>query len=299
MRVRRSTPTAAPARAGLALALLAVAASAQQQRPTSLSAAWLAEHLRHAPRGRLAAVYEQTVGDERNSAESRILAAARLLEIARVTGDEAEVADRLRTLRDLTSWEEGPGIAPIGIDRDALRAALALDPGPEREARLEAARDRIDEQLREARIAARVIVAPVARRIADDRDAEREILERDLGIARAAGQTDRVRELEIRLRESRGGDRSGSVDRLRAWRVRLVRLLNEARFDQAEVLRERLPGEELPSSGEPRQRLADALRDPALGPQERAVLEEFAARLADWDRRGGPESGRALRLLPY
>jgi hypothetical protein len=65
------------------------------------------------------------------------------------------------------------------------------------------------------------------------------------------------------------------------------------------VLRERLPGEELPSSGEPRQRLADALRDPALGPQERAVLEEFAARLADWDRRGGPESGRALRLLPY
>lgn len=281
---------------------LAVTATAQgnRSRETSLSAAWLIENMRHAPSvRRLVDMYDRALADEAETTENRAVAAARLLEIDRVLGDTARLDAHQERLQALLGGESGAGRSPLELHREDLAKALAMPRTPERTEALRAAREQIDADLRSTRIVSRSVVWLLVRRLAADRDAERARLERELSAARSEGDADRVRQLEDRLRASRGLLRSTEVDRMRAWRVRLLRLLSEGRLEQAEVLRERLTVPDAGSDGEPIDRARRALADADLAGQERAALAEFFERWESWQASSPELARQAQRLLPY
>jgi hypothetical protein len=267
---------------------------------SSLSAAWLVEHMRHAPSvRRQVELYEKALLDESETTESRAVAAARLLEIGRVLGDATRMDAHQAQLQELLGSETGTVLNPLELHREELAAALAMSRGQERTAALRAAREQIDADLRSTRVVTRSVVWLLVRRLAADRDAERARLERELSAARAEGEVERVRQLEDRLRASRGLLRSTEVDRLRAWRVRLLRLLAEGRLEQAEVLRERLTVTADESGQDPLERAREALRGGDLAGQERSALEEFFAQWETWQKTSPEIARQAQRLLPY
>lgn len=296
-------PASRAARAIAALVVLlsgALPAQGSRTAPTSLSAAWLVENMRHAPSiRRQVELYERALADDAETTESRAVAAARLLEIDRVLGDAARLDAHQAKLEDLLGSDTGATRTPLDLHRDELAAALAMPRSPERTAALRAAREQIDADLRSTRVVSRSVVWLLVRRLAADRDAERARLERELSAARSEGDTDRARLLEDRLRASRGLLRSTEVDRMRAWRVRLLRLLAEGRLEQAGVLRERLTVEVASDGGTPIDRARRALAEADLAGPERAALEEFFAQWETWRKSSPALAERAIALLPY
>ena len=275
-------------------------AQGNRAAPTSLSAAWLVENMRHAPSiRRQVELYERALADDAETTESRAVAAARLLEIDRVLGDATRLDAHQARLEVLLGSETGATRTPLDLHREELAAALAMPRSPERTAALRAAREQIDADLRSTRVVSRSVVWLLVRRLAADRDAERARLERELSAARSEGDADRARQLEDRLRASRGLLRSTEVDRMRAWRVRLLRLLAEGRLEQAGVLRERLTVDAVPGGGAPVDRARRALAEADLAGPERAALEEFFARWETWRQTEPALAERALALLPY
>ncbi|MGA1608638.1 MAG: hypothetical protein ACO4CT_16765 [Planctomycetota bacterium] len=284
---------------GVALAGTAPGQGPTPRSETSLSAAWLVEHMRHAPSvRRQVELYERALRDASETTESRAVAAARLLEIDRVLGDGDRLDAHENQLQELLGSETGASRTALELHREELAQALGMPRTPERTAALRAAREQIDADLRSTRVVSRSVVWLLVRRLAADRDAERARLERELSAARTEGDAERARQLEDRLRASRGLLRSNEVDRMRAWRVRLLRLLAEGRLEQAEVLRERLTVDGNPAE-EPLTRARRALQDASLTGQERSALEEFFARWETWQRTSPEIATRALRLLPY
>jgi hypothetical protein len=301
MRSRRTKHMARSLAGALALGIVAsLPAQGTRPRETSLSAAWLVENMRHAPSvRRLVEKYDRALADEAETTENRAVAAARLLEIDRVLGDTARLDAHQERLQALLGSESGAGRSPLELHREELARALAMPRTPERTEALRAAREQIDADLRSTRIVSRSVVWLLVRRLAADRDAERARLERELSAARSEGDADRVRQLEDRLRASRGLLRSTEVDRMRAWRVRLLRLLAEGRLEQAEVLRERLTTPNVESAGEPIERARQALAEADLAGQERAALAEFFERWEAWQSSSPELAKQAQRLLPY
>ncbi|MGA0870649.1 MAG: hypothetical protein ACO3UM_17105, partial [Planctomycetota bacterium] len=125
---------------GVALAGTAPGQGPTPRSETSLSAAWLVEHMRHAPSvRRQVELYERALRDASETTESRAVAAARLLEIDRVLGDGDRLDAHENQLQELLGSETGASRTALELHREELAQALGMPRTPERTAALRAA----------------------------------------------------------------------------------------------------------------------------------------------------------------
>lgn len=296
----------------LGLLLLAGAQAQDDAAPAPRAAvapftdAWLIEALDRDPQ-RATAAYFACLEDDATLPQ-RLLASARVLDLARARGD-AEARARLEALEARMRLIGRGGLPGIPeLPRDALRTALRDGDA----AAIEAARTALLDAARRTRQHAVVhrVTESIVRRIDEQRADTIAELDRRLDQAQQEGRTGEIGVLRRRLaRELGPGSRSiNARQSARSLRLRYVEVLLEQGLEAADELRQRLDGrqqwilrgtrsiDDLERTVRNVRERSENLRVERL---ERELLARFAAQVESLRAAGNEDAARELlQALP-